>query len=1005
MAIKKSDMDSSLYQLCDELRGGMDPSQYKDYVLTLVFVKYITDKFLGMKYAPIKIPEGCSFEDFKALRNTANIGEEIDKALAKLANHPDNQKMLGGMFKDVHFNDDAKIGKGEEMVKKLTKLINIFCRPEFDFSKNKASGDDILGDVYENLMKHFAVDSGKSKGQFYTPAEASRVLAGVLGISDITPKEDETDGWTICDWACGSGSLLIRAAHEAGCEVAIYGQELNQTTAALCKMNMVLHGHADAEIYVGNTFSDPQLTHVEDGKEVLDTFDFIVMNPPFSVKNWTDGYKDFGCSEGYGDMPPEKNGDYAWLMRVMKSLKQTGRAAVILPLGVLFRGNAEGTIRKALVDKGWIEGIIAFPPNIFFGTGIPACVLILSKSGAAARGGVFMIDASRDFVKDGEKNRLRERDIEKIVSTYRERRVEAHYSRFVQWGEIKEKNGYNLNIPRYIDSGVREDFQDVTAHLKGGIPTADIDGLSKYWNAFPSLRAKLFKHLRKGYEKLRVQATEVRETIREDEAFIRYQKRIEKAIKDWAAHFEHACKEISDSTIAKDFIKEQAQGLFKVFSKVEGGLFDPYDVYEVLLKYWMDVMSDDVYQIIDGGFAAGREIDVFYKESENKKTGKVKKVETGWDGRIISRAILDARFFKIEVKALCDAEMAVEAAKAALEEFNAELASNEDAEVDEDKLAALEKAKKDAAKKQKSAAAKLEALEKAKYPVLKEDELQDLIVRDKWITTVKVGIQNLYTEVSNHLAERIGVLSGRYGVALPDINASSEARDAVVEGDFTSMGYGKGCGVGMDSSKEENALEESGKGWCEITLEEIGDWFKGQPLAKSDLTPHGRSPCIHYGELFTTYGAIIENVISRTDLIPKVVSRVGDILFPTSDVTPEGLGRCSAIFTDGVILGGDLLVLRPRIDVDSSLLSYVINLNKRKIIEQVTGTTVRHISSKGLGRITISLPSTIEEQRLIAKTLSNMDMAIMGLESKREKYLKIRQGMMNDLLTGKVRVK
>lgn len=789
MAIKKSDMDSSLYQLCDELRGGMDPSQYKDYVLTLVFVKYITDKFLGVKYAPIKIPEGCSFEDFKALRNTANIGEDIDKALAKLANHPDNQKMLGGMFKDVHFNDDAKIGKGEEMVKKLTKLINIFCRPEFDFSKNKASGDDILGDVYENLMKHFAVDSGKSKGQFYTPAEASRVLAGVLGISDITPKEDEADGWTICDWACGSGSLLIRAAHEAGCEVAIYGQELNQTTAALCKMNMVLHGHADAEIYVGNTFSDPQLTHVEDGKEVLDTFDFIVMNPPFSVKNWTDGYKDFGCSEGYGDMPPEKNGDYAWLMRVMKSLKQTGRAAVILPLGVLFRGNAEGTIRKALVDKGWIEGIIAFPPNIFFGTGIPACVLILSKSGAATRGGVFMIDASRDFVKDGEKNRLRERDIEKIVSTYRVRRKEDHYSRFVQWGEIKKQNDYNLNIPRYIDSGVREDLQDVTGHLKGGIPSVDVDGLADYWTAFPGLREKLFKPLRKGYETLKVAADQVREAIRNDESFAAYAKKVEKAYGDFAARFGEAGRAISNGTEPKQFITEQSKALFGIFKKTTGELIDAYDVYEVLLKYWTDTMSDDVYQIVDDGFAAGRELEVFYKESVNKKTGAVKKTQTGWDGRIIARSLLDARFFNAEAAAVRDAEAKLEAAKAAIEEFEEGL----DEEADEAEIAAkmkpLEKAKKDAAKKLAEAADKLEKLEREKYPQLTDDELKSLIVDDKWLAMVKAGIDDIYTAVSNRLSERVGVLANRYGEALPELDKEGEALEAEVLKSLKEMGY------------------------------------------------------------------------------------------------------------------------------------------------------------------------------------------------------------------------
>ena len=786
MAIKKSDFDSSLYQLCDKLRGGMDPSQYKDYVLTLVFVKYVTDKFKGAKYAPITVPEGCSFEDFKALRNTPNIGEEIDKALARLsAANP----MLSGMFKDVHFNDEAKIGKGKEMVDKLTDLINIFCRPEFDFSRNKASGDDILGDVYENLMKRFAVDSGKSKGQFYTPAEASRVIAGIVGIGDIRPKEDESDGWTICDAACGSGSLLIRAANEAGCDIAIYGQELNQTTAALCKMNMVLHGHETAEIMVGNTFSDPQFKHIEDGDEVLDRFDFVVMNPPFSVKNWTDGYKDFGRGGGFGAMPPEKNGDYAWILHVLKSLKPKGRAAVILPLGVLFRGNAEGVLRKTIVDRGLLEGIVAFPPNIFFGTGIPACVLVFDKSYAALRDGVFMVDASRDFVKDGKKNRLRERDIEKIVSTYRARREEPHYSRFVPWAEIIEKNGYNLNIPRYVDSGVREDLQDVSAHLHGGIPTADIDALGAFWTAFPALRGKLFKPLRDGYETLRVPAGAVRETIRCDEAFVRQREHVGAAFEDWAGRFAPACGAISPETDPKAFVKEWARALFARFSDLEGRLLDPYDVYEVFLRYWTDTMADDVGQIAEDGFAAAREIETFYKETANKKTGAVKKVETGWEGRIVPRALLAARFFPAEDKAARDAAAALEEAAAALDEYAESVGEDDDEAEVVARTKALEKAKKAAARAAKAAAEKLEALERAKYPALADGDLRRLVVGDKWLAALKRGIDDLHATVSNRLAERVGVLAARYAESLPELDAEGAALEKAVAGTLAKMGY------------------------------------------------------------------------------------------------------------------------------------------------------------------------------------------------------------------------
>lgn len=388
----------------------MDASQYKDYILTLLFVKYVTDKFKGIKYADITVPEGGSFDDLVALKGNKNIGEEMDKVIAKLAEAGENN--LRGVIDNAHFNDEAKLGSGKEMEDKLTGLIAIFQRDEFNFKKNKASGDDILGDAYEYLMRHFATESGKSKGQFYTPAEVSRILAKVIGIDSI---EERDEGYSVYDPACGSGSLLIRAADEAPFEIAIWGQEKEVTTAGLAKMNLVLHNKAAGEIKAGNTFSSPH--YFEDGSddEVLKRFDFAVANPPFSLKNWTDGLKDYGRFDGYGDRPPEKNGDFAWLLHILKSLKSTGKAAVILPHGVLFRGNAEATIRKAIIDKGYIKGIIGLPANLFYGTGIPACIIIIDKADAAERKGIFMIDASHDFVKDGNKNRLRERDIYSLV--------------------------------------------------------------------------------------------------------------------------------------------------------------------------------------------------------------------------------------------------------------------------------------------------------------------------------------------------------------------------------------------------------------------------------------------------------------------------------------------------------------------------------------------------------------------------------------------------------------
>ncbi|MDR1073984.1 MAG: type I restriction-modification system subunit M, partial [Treponema sp.] len=383
MAVKKTELYRSLWASCDKLRGGMDASQYKDYILTLLFVKYVSDRFKGEKYADMEVPAGGGFDDMVSLIGDKNIGEEMDKVIARLA----EANGLRGVIDNAHFNDETKLGKGKEMVDKLSGLIAIFRRPELDFKSNRASDDDIIGDAYEYLMRNFATESGKSKGQFYTPAEVSRILAKVIGI-DQAKKRDTT----VYDPACGSGSLLIRAADEAPFEAAIYGQEKDIVTAGLAKMNLVLHNKATGIIEKNSTFSNPQ--HFDDDEESLPRFDFIVANPPFSTKNWTDGLVDYGRFDGYGDRPPEKNGDYAWLLHILKSLKSKGKAAVILPHGVLFRGNAEATIRRSIIDKGYIKGIIGLPANLFYGTGIPACIIVIDKEGATERDGIFMIDAS-----------------------------------------------------------------------------------------------------------------------------------------------------------------------------------------------------------------------------------------------------------------------------------------------------------------------------------------------------------------------------------------------------------------------------------------------------------------------------------------------------------------------------------------------------------------------------------------------------------------------------------
>lgn len=814
MAIKKNELYSSLWASCDKLRGGMDASQYKDYILTLLFVKYVTDKFKGVKYADITVPEGGSFDDLVALKGNKNIGEGIDKVIAKLAEAGNNN--LRGVIDNAHFNDEAKLGSGKEMVDKLSDLIAIFQRPEFDFKNNKASGDDILGDAYEYLVRNFASESGKSKGQFYTPAEVSRILAKVIGIDKI---EERDEGYSVYDPACGSGSLLIRAANEAPFEVSIWGQEKEVTTAGLAKMNLVLHNKAAGEIKAGNTFSSPKFFEEDSNDEVLKRFDFAVANPPFSLKNWTDGLKDYGRFSGYGDMPPEKNGDFAWLMHILKSLKSTGKAAVVLPHGVLFRGNAEATIRQSIVDKGYIKGIIGLPANLFFGTGIPACIIIIDKSDADERQGIFMIDASHDFIKDGNKNRLRERDIYKIVTTFNQQITsDPKYARFVTNNEIKIKNNYNLNITRYIDSTVPEDLQDIDAHLNGGIPAVDVDSMEKYWTLFPNLKNKLFSVMREGYYKLNIPTDEVRNAIYNDEEFSDYTERIDDAFDTWKNQVDEGLKNIDDSVDVKQYIVELAEALLNSFDGIE--LIDKYDVYEVLLSYWQEIMGDDIYLVsVDGYNAAKTTENIMGVYTSGKKKGQEKIV--GWEGVLLPKSMIEKTFFTEERKKINEAQNIAEETQNRLDELTEEQTGDEgylkdylndkdkvDAKAVAAKIKELKKAKdigeefailseymelSDTVSKQnkivKELNAELEMKVKAQYSELTDGEILELLVNRKWYYTVFDGIKNLYVTASHNMANRILELAERYKDTLPFLNAEADELEKRVTAHLERMGF------------------------------------------------------------------------------------------------------------------------------------------------------------------------------------------------------------------------
>src|SRR3984893_5051026 len=478
------------------------------------------------------------------------------------------------------------------MVERLTNLIAIFENPALDFSQNRADGDDLLGDAYEYLMRHFATESGKSKGQFYTPAEVSRIIAQILGIRHAKVSNDTT----VYDPTCGSGSLLLKIGDEArhggkDVKVTLYGQEKDNATAGLARMNMILHDYATADIKQGNTLASPLFL---DG-DVLKTFDYVVANPPFSDNRWStvldaehDPWKRF---QHYG-IPPGKQGDYAYLLHILRSLKSTGKGACILPHGVLFRGGAEGTIRRNLVQRGYLKGIIGLPPNLFYGTGIPACIVVLDKEGANARKGIFMIDASKGFMKDGNKNRFREQDIHKIVDIFNRQVELPRYSRLVPVAEISDlKNDYNLNLPRYIDSTEPEDVQDIDGHLRGGIPHRDIHGLEKYWEVFPAVRATLFKKAdRPGYTQLKVPIAEVKAAIFGHAEFTAFNDTATKLFAKWKKTNTPLLKGFAQEGHPKALIETIAESLLATFRAAP--VLDAYDVYQHVMDYWAETMQD-----------------------------------------------------------------------------------------------------------------------------------------------------------------------------------------------------------------------------------------------------------------------------------------------------------------------------------------------------------------------------------------------------------------------------
>lgn len=466
MADQKS-INDAVWRACDTFRGTIDPSQYKDYILVMLFLKYLSDlhkerreeyraRYGGdneriaraMARERFVLPEKADFDHLYAQRGQADIGERINKALAAIEDA--NKGKLEGVFRNIDFNSESNLGETKERNARLVHLLEDFSDPRLDLRPSQVGHRDVIGDVYEYLIGNFASDAGKKGGEFYTPAEVSRLLAEI-----VAPKP----GDRICDPCCGSGSLLIRAGRAVGSDdFSLYGQELNGATWALARMNMFLHGLDNARIERGDTIRNPKL--VENDR--LMKFNVVVANPPFSLDKWG---SDTAEQDKYGrfwrGIPPKSRGDYAFISHMIETTNETdGRVGVVVPHGVLFRGGSEGLIRQRLIEENLLDGVIGLPANLFFGVGIPGALMFFSRKKADKN--VFFIDASHEFAGGKNQNKLREEDIARIVATWRARKGVPKYAHLATPEELKE-NEYNLNIPVYVDTFEEEAEVDLEA--------------------------------------------------------------------------------------------------------------------------------------------------------------------------------------------------------------------------------------------------------------------------------------------------------------------------------------------------------------------------------------------------------------------------------------------------------------------------------------------------------------------------------------------------------------
>ncbi|HHQ1165767.1 TPA: type I restriction-modification system subunit M, partial [Listeria innocua] len=704
-------------------RGSMDASRYKDYMLGLMFYKFLSDKTLE-KYKSMadkgQLSEAELVEEYA--KDRAYHGENLDKMIQSVLGYfvlPEHlyqtwlkdiaigefevQKVIDslnnfertiavsgdsddfqGLFSSstIDLTDTALGSNLNERSKNIKALIELFQ----DLNMVALQKSDVLGDAYEYLIGQFAMESGKKAGEFYTPRQVSEVMAQIAAkTSNIT---------SIYDPTVGSGSLLLTVKkhlkEDVQKDLNYYGQEKNTATYNLTRMNLLLHDVRPEKMSVknGDTLSEDWPEDPSRPAEGV-LFDAVVMNPPYSLANWNKSNLKVSDPrfEIAGVLPPDSKGDFAFLLHGLYHLGQTGTMAIVLPHGVLFRGGTEGEIRKRLLNKNYIDTIIGLPGNLFTNTGIPVCVLILKKNRAISEP-VLVIDASRNFIKVGKQNELQEKDIARIVDTYVERAEKAGYSHLASREEIVE-NDYNMNIPRYVESIDKEIPHDVDAHLYGGIPQANIDELKTLQTTVKNVLDSALKPIRDGYVQLEKPMDELTNEVLTDKNITTKSDIIREKSEAFIELYWKKLHEINNIVDVNPLMEEMLVNIKELLSSFDG--IDVYDGYQIIAEVWKKCLTHDAELIAGGGFytiGRTREPNMVTKGSGNKK----REEQDGWVGAIVPNELIAKRLYSEGLQIIEDKKARLTAVEAELSEL-VEAAKTEDSE---ENIALFESLKKNA---------------------------------------------------------------------------------------------------------------------------------------------------------------------------------------------------------------------------------------------------------------------------------------------------------------------